>query len=61
MVDFGIVTIPVHYSLQPAELGMWAEAHGFESVRWVPTLLSTRRTAHERRSRSTQDARGANE
>src|SRR6266404_6399793 len=32
MVNFGIVTIPTHYSLQPAELGVWAEAHGFESL-----------------------------
>lgn len=32
MVDFGIVTIPTHYSLQPAELGSWAEAHGCESL-----------------------------
>src|SRR5215475_1530810 len=32
MVDFGIVTIPTHYSLPPAELGVWAEAHGFESL-----------------------------
>jgi probable F420-dependent oxidoreductase len=32
MVDFGIVTIPTEYSLQPAELGVWAEAHGFESL-----------------------------
>ena len=32
MVDFGIVTIPTHYSLQPAELAVWAEARGFESL-----------------------------
>jgi probable F420-dependent oxidoreductase len=32
MADFGIVTIPTHYTLQPAELGVWAEAHGFESL-----------------------------
>ena len=32
MVDFGIVTIPTEYSLQPAEPGVWAEAHGFESL-----------------------------
>lgn len=32
MVDFGIVTIPTEYSMQPAELGVWAEAHGFESL-----------------------------
>src|SRR6266404_2495283 len=46
MVDFGIVTIPTHYSLQPAELGRWAEAHGFESL-WfgehshIPTSRKT--------------------
>jgi probable F420-dependent oxidoreductase len=32
MVDFGIVTSPTHYSLQPAELGQWSEANGFESL-----------------------------
>lgn len=32
MADFGLVAIPTHYSIQPAELGRWAEAHGFESV-----------------------------
>ena len=32
MADFGIVTIPTDYSLQPAELAPWVEAHGFESL-----------------------------
>jgi len=32
MADFGIVAIPTHYTIAPAELGKWAEAHGFESL-----------------------------
>jgi len=46
MADFGIVTIPTHYAIQPAELGRWAEAHGFESA-WfgehthIPTSRKT--------------------
>jgi probable F420-dependent oxidoreductase len=32
MVDFGIVTIPTHYAIQPVDLARWAEANGFESV-----------------------------
>ncbi len=32
MADFGIVTMPTHYSIQPAELARWAEEHGFESL-----------------------------
>jgi probable F420-dependent oxidoreductase len=32
MVDFGIVTIPTHYSIPPAELARWAEEHGLESL-----------------------------
>src|SRR5215469_15764771 len=32
MPDFGIITIPTHYTLQPAELALWAEAQGFESL-----------------------------
>ena len=32
MADFGICTIPTHYTIQPVELAKWAEAHGFESV-----------------------------
>src|SRR5262245_16887512 len=32
MADFGIVTIPTHYTIQPAELARWAEDHGFESL-----------------------------
>ena len=31
MADFGIATSCTHYSIQPAELGRWAEAHDFES------------------------------
>jgi probable F420-dependent oxidoreductase len=46
MADFGFVAIPTHYTIQPAELGRWAEAHGFESV-WfgehshIPTSRKT--------------------
>jgi probable F420-dependent oxidoreductase len=46
MADFGIVTTCTHYSIQPAELGRWAEAHGFESL-WfaehthIPTSRKT--------------------
>lgn len=32
MVDFGFVTIPTHYTIQPVDLARWAEEHGFESV-----------------------------
>ena len=32
MTDFGIVTIPTHYTIQPVELARWLEAHGFESL-----------------------------
>ena len=32
MTDFGLVTIPTHYTIQPAELARWAEEHGFESL-----------------------------
>lgn len=32
MVDFGIVTIPTHNTIQPADLGRWAEDYGFESI-----------------------------
>src|ERR1700675_1435524 len=32
MADFGIGTACTHYTIQPAELGKWAEAHDFESV-----------------------------
>jgi probable F420-dependent oxidoreductase len=32
MADFGIATGCTHYTIQPAELGRWAEAHGFESL-----------------------------
>jgi alkanesulfonate monooxygenase SsuD/methylene tetrahydromethanopterin reductase-like flavin-dependent oxidoreductase (luciferase family) len=46
MADFGLVTIPTHYTIQPADLGRWAEVHGFESV-WfgehshIPTSRKT--------------------
>jgi probable F420-dependent oxidoreductase len=46
VTDFGLVTIPTHYSIPPAELGRWAEAHDFESV-WfgehthIPTSRKT--------------------
>lgn len=32
MADFGIVTTSTDYTMQPAELGRWLEAHGFESL-----------------------------
>jgi probable F420-dependent oxidoreductase len=32
MADFGIVAIPTHYTIQPAELALWAEGNGFESL-----------------------------
>jgi probable F420-dependent oxidoreductase len=32
MADFGFVTIPTHYTIQPAELARWAEENGFESL-----------------------------
>src|ERR1700722_10276455 len=46
MPDFGFVAIPTHYTIQPVELGRWAEAEGFESV-WfgehshIPTSRKT--------------------
>jgi probable F420-dependent oxidoreductase len=46
MADFGIGTISTHYTIQPAELGRWAEGHGFESL-WfaehthIPTSRKT--------------------
>ena len=47
MADFGIVTTSTDYTMQPAELGRWLEAHGFESL-WfgehsdIPTSRSPR-------------------
>jgi len=32
MTDFGICTVPTHYTIQPAELARWAEEQGFESL-----------------------------
>ena len=32
MPNFGLSTIPTEYTIQPAELGRWLEAQGFESV-----------------------------
>ena len=32
MVDFGFVTIPTHYAIQPVDLARWSEEHGFESI-----------------------------
>ena len=32
MADFGLVTIPTHYTIQPVDLARWAEENGFESV-----------------------------
>jgi hypothetical protein len=31
MPDIGIAAVPTHESIQPAELGRWAEANGFTS------------------------------
>src|SRR5712691_6496233 len=46
MADFGVVTTSTHYTMQPAELGRWAEAHGFESLwfgehTYIPTSRKT--------------------
>ena len=32
MADLGIAAILTHYTIQPAELGRWAEEQGFESL-----------------------------
>jgi len=46
MADFGIATACTQYTIQPAELGRWAETHGFESL-WfaehthIPTSRKT--------------------
>jgi probable F420-dependent oxidoreductase len=32
MTDFGICTIPTHYTIPPVELAKWAEEQGFESL-----------------------------
>lgn len=32
MVNFGIVAIPTHYTIQPAEMARWMEDNGFESL-----------------------------
>jgi hypothetical protein len=46
MPDFGIATACTQYTIQPAELGRWAETHGFESL-WfaehthIPTSRKT--------------------
>src|SRR5229473_793097 len=46
MPDFGLIAIPTHYTIQPVELGRWAEANGFESL-WfgehshIPTSRKT--------------------
>ena len=31
-MNFGIVTIPTHYAIQPVDLARWAEENGFESL-----------------------------
>ena len=46
MTDFGLVSIPTHYSIQPADLARWAEANGFESLFYgehthIPTSRQT--------------------
>jgi hypothetical protein len=46
LADFGLATIPTHYTIQPAELARWAEDQGFESL-WfgehahIPTSRKT--------------------
>ena len=46
MPNFGVLAIPTHYTIQPVELGRWAEANGFESL-WfgehshIPTSRKT--------------------
>ena len=46
MADFGLISIPTHYSIQPVELARWAEDQGFESL-WfgehshIPTSRKT--------------------
>ena len=32
MADFGIVTIPTHYTIQPVDFARWMEDNGFESL-----------------------------
>lgn len=32
MTDFGLVSIPTHYSIQPVDLARWAEENGFDSL-----------------------------
>jgi probable F420-dependent oxidoreductase len=32
MADFGLIAIPTHYTIQPAELARWTEESGFESL-----------------------------
>ena len=32
MVDFGLITFPTDYTMQPAELAGWAEDAGYESL-----------------------------
>ena len=32
MTDFGLITFPTDYALQPAELARWAESAGYESL-----------------------------
>ena len=46
MTDFGLVSIPTHYSIQPAELARWAEDKGFEALFYgehthIPTSRQT--------------------
>ena len=32
MADFGVVTIPTHYTIQPVDFARWMEDNGFESL-----------------------------
>jgi alkanesulfonate monooxygenase SsuD/methylene tetrahydromethanopterin reductase-like flavin-dependent oxidoreductase (luciferase family) len=46
VANFGLAAIPTHFTIQPVELGRWAEEQGFESL-WfgehshIPTSRTT--------------------
>lgn len=46
MTDFGLVSIPTHYSIPPVDLARWAEENGFDSLFYgehthIPTSRQT--------------------
>jgi probable F420-dependent oxidoreductase len=46
MAEFGLVTIPTHYTIQPVEIARWAEANGFDALLFgehthIPTSRKT--------------------